>query len=214
MLLSAEQSMEEMISLHERFKELDILDIHTRLEKVWHEDLSERFRLLKNLYIFYTPKIIERQGRIYPYFIDWVKYFTPIERMLWGDIRSSRVSMYPQYPVLNYFLDFADPYRKIGIEADGKEWHNEVKDRERDNKLFEAGWTIFRVTGRETFASDMDWENYDDSEDKESLMFDWLNNTSEGVVAAIESIYYLDKYSEEKYQTLCSHNLQPSVRVA
>jgi len=38
---------------------------------------------------------------------------SPIEFNVWSDIRSNGLMFYPQFPVLNYFIDFADPIRKI-----------------------------------------------------------------------------------------------------
>jgi hypothetical protein len=40
-------------------------------------------------------------------------YFTPIEQNIWNELRANGLPFYFQYPVLNYFLDFADPIRKI-----------------------------------------------------------------------------------------------------
>lgn len=37
---------------------------------------------------------------------------TPIERWLWADIRHADAVFYPQYPVGNFFVDFANPTRE------------------------------------------------------------------------------------------------------
>lgn len=92
------------------------------------------------------------QERIDPYAIyDWWKIFTPIEKLVWQDIRFVGIPMYPQYPVDNYFIDFADPIKKIGIEVDGKEFHQDVeKDELRQKQLENRGWKIYRIKGFQT----------------------------------------------------------------
>lgn len=76
---------------------------------------------------------------------------TPIEEKLWHAIRMLGLEMYPQFPVGKYYLDFANPFHKIALEADGKA-HNlpEIiaRDEQRTQELEKAGWTIYRITGR------------------------------------------------------------------
>lgn len=87
--------------------------------------------------------------QIDPYSLPFDRFFTPIEYEVWCFIRIGGLPFYPEYPVLNFFLDFADPVRKIGIECDGKDFHDKEKDKVRDAKLRELGWKIFRLTGEE-----------------------------------------------------------------
>lgn len=56
--------------------------------------------------------------------------------------------LYPQFPLFNYFIDFANPYLRIGVELDGKQ-HDQNVDQERDDRLAEYGWSIFRIAGLE-----------------------------------------------------------------
>ncbi|MFA7219357.1 MAG: DUF559 domain-containing protein [Synergistaceae bacterium] len=66
-------------------------------------------------------------------------------------------TVYPQYRVQasgqEYPLDFAIPELKIGIEADGEIFHGSreqiEKDKSRDMKLQQQGWTILRFTDTE-----------------------------------------------------------------
>lgn len=86
---------------------------------------------------------------------------TPIERMLWPEIRLHGAILYPQYPVAGFFVDFANPVAQIAIECDGKEFHDPVKDAERDKKLRELGWTVYRISGADcykNFDADSDFE--------------------------------------------------------
>lgn len=54
------------------------------------------------------------------------------------------------YPVDHYLLDFAFVVRRIAIEVDGWAWHSDVArfrhDRQRQNALVLAGWTVLRFT--------------------------------------------------------------------
>ncbi len=85
------------------------------------------------------------------YFIDWVKYMTPIENRAWQDMAGFDMELMPQYPVGNVFVDFGNPEKKIALELDGKIYHNAEKDYLRDKKLFdEYGWIVYRAKGYES----------------------------------------------------------------
>lgn len=77
-------------------------------------------------------------------------FMTPIEENFWADCRDASLILYPQFPAKGYFIDFANPVAKVGIECDGRQFH---KDKERDEKrqsvLESNGWTIYRITGRQ-----------------------------------------------------------------
>jgi len=62
-----------------------------------------------------------------PYLIipDCCEYMSPIERNVWSDLKCNGIKMYPQYPVWKYFLDFWDPIKKIWIEVDWREFHED-----------------------------------------------------------------------------------------
>lgn len=75
---------------------------------------------------------------------------TPIERLLWSDIRALDAVLYPQYPVGRYFVDFANPAAKVAVECDGAAWHTDkAKDAARDADLAAMGWTVYRFPGWE-----------------------------------------------------------------
>lgn len=146
--------------------------------------------------------------RVYP--CDWSTIHTPIEFAAWSSIRAKgRTPLYPQFPVDRYFVDFANPYYRIGVELDGKEWHNADKDRERDTHLAQLGWKIFRITGAEMYRTDYewhgdlftDWNTYDEDFQK---MRHWLMNTGDGVIEAVRFQYFgRDKpYTPDEYDGL------------
>lgn len=158
----------------------------------------EQFEILRNIYVAATPMILEagKHGCVVdPYFVDWVRYFTPIEMDAWQAIRYHGLPLYPQYPALNYFIDFADPNKKIGLELDGKAWHDRDRDRVRDTRLFnEAGWRIFRVSGSVAEAnlpspSELEEMGYEGNA-LEGGTREWAVCSVDGVVAAIGRLYY------------------------
>lgn len=52
-----------------------------------------------------------------------------------------------------YYLDFAWPHFRVGVEADSRRWHSDAgsfeHDRVRHNSLTAAGWRVVRVTERQ-----------------------------------------------------------------
>ena len=93
-----------------------------------------------------------RPGDYEPYLIcaNWELMMSPIERIVWGDLRYHGLRFYPQYPAGIYFIDFADPETMVGIEVDGEAYHRDrVKDEKRQQKLEKLGWKIVRIDGWE-----------------------------------------------------------------
>lgn len=112
-----------------------------------------RRRSLREFYRLALPEITEA-GRskwgIDPYEVDWLRVFTPIEESLWHDIRAAGMVMYPQFPVLGFFVDFGNPVAKVAIECDGAAFHQDKqKDHERQRAIQAAGWSIYRISGRD-----------------------------------------------------------------
>jgi very-short-patch-repair endonuclease len=118
--------------------------------------------------------------------------------------------MYPQYPVLKYFLDFGNPYFKIAIELDGKDYHNPDEDRKRDIELHAAGWKVFRIPGYKMVrqfkdASDFeDWELRENYDEVMEAMYHWILETGDGVIEAINQIYFTKKPLTKIDREICS----------
>lgn len=165
---------------------------------------------IRSAYKRKTPLISEvsserRRGKINPYFLDWLPMFTPIEEAAWNCIRHYGVPLYPQVPALRYFIDFANPHFKIGLELDGKAFHDAAKDKRRDQELYDReGWRIFRVTGSEAFRQPPDIPDEDDEEYEESIR-QWLRETCDGVVKSIDEVYFRQNYSA--YDSRCFQSL-------
>lgn len=174
----------------------------------------DKFLEIRKAYAWHLPEWFdnyEETGsmRNDPYFYEWE--FTPIELQVWGDIRCLGLPFYPQLPALNYFLDFGNPFLKIGIECDGKAWHDHQRDKIRDDRLEADGWTIFRIEGHECHRSitpdeETDGECEDDI-DHEAWRLHYMT-TSEGILRAIKQHYFDDEITHYPFlvaSTLFEH---------
>lgn len=179
------------------------------METLGKGSMINYWNAIRRAYEIEGPRICAghvRRGPMYrhdPYFFIW--RFTKIEDNVWHDIRYYGVPLYPQVPAAEYLIDFANPYYKVGIEADGKEWHDKEKDTERDKYLFKLGWKIFRVPGSKTYFEYVSRE--DDENDSDFLRK--IKNTSEGVVYAINNVYFNGNLEERDQcvDILNRHNL-------
>jgi len=133
---------------------------------------------------------------------DWSRILTPIEQAAWQSIRAKgRLVLYPQYPVLKYVIDFANPGLKIGLELDGKGFHNEMKDRKRDQELLDAGWKIYRITGSEMMKCEykefieIEQHYFETGDEDECVDFlsEWILSTGDGVIQAIKETYFHER---------------------
>lgn len=73
---------------------------------------------------------------------------SPAERLMFQELRCYwwTSGFVPEYRVGNYYIDFADPLKKIAIEVDGKQWHSDTKrDAKKDSCLRKQGWTVYRI---------------------------------------------------------------------
>lgn len=140
-LATPTKSMVELIA--------DNLKTRAQIENDWNQvkGTPKQWNVIRQLYAYMTPRILNGE-RMDPYIIDWLPVFIRIEYDIWGSIRYLGLPFYPQYPVAGYFVDFADPVRKIAIECDGKAFHDAKKDSKRDCELMELGWRVIRFTGR------------------------------------------------------------------
>lgn len=118
----------------------------------------ERFKAIRAFYREVQPELRNAPAHVWaidPYTVDWARIFTPIEFGLWIDIRCEGAVLYPQYPIGNYFADFANPAARVVIECDGAKWHTDpAKDAERQQNIEALGWTVYRITGRACLEPD------------------------------------------------------------
>lgn len=184
---------------------------------------SERWNAIRAIYALELPRILEaraRGARTDPYFIDWGAYLSPIEFNAWADIRYIGLPFYPQVPVGRRFVDFGDPYLKIAVELDGKQYHEIEQDRLRDQELWRRGWRTFRITGRESYRlRTLDpltaewfekWREDDSEEAANAEVERWQLTCSEGVFDALQQVYYgrrRDRFLGSPLAALRAHRL-------
>lgn len=159
-----------------------------------HESMNmrDRFRAIRKFYsqcdieLETDPNII----------IDFFKHgigFSHLEVIAWDIIVASRfLVFYPQYPINNYFVDFCNPDKKIIIELDGANWHDPIKDKKRDDKLREMGYTIFRIPGyiAATELSLNEYVQFDLSENEDHDCTRWMTETINGFLESVEVFYF------------------------
>lgn len=212
----------ELIKVIQRIAEYnpdkDYLGMIANSDNIW-----DTLNALRLFYRDNEPQILQLAAhnprKFYDIFsFDFERFFSPIELFAWRSIRCNSMVLYPQYPALNYILDFANPYFKIGLELDGKEFHEAGKDTIRDQKLYDKeGWKIFRIAGDEALRN-IDKplaNNY--RPDTFEYLGRYFHNTMEGVLEAINQIYFFtDKKcydSEDEWiyktciETLAQHKL-------
>jgi hypothetical protein len=196
-----------MLSIEEILKEIEIRDEHLPQKKETYYKTLLSFR---DYYQAHEKEIIIL-SKTHPhtwyesYPIDWSTVLTPIEMEIWDIIRSTgRIVMYPQYPVLNYFVDFANPGKKIIVEVDGKDYHTDKdKDYLRDQELYSKGWKVFRISGAEAYKQ----VEYDEDEEGDDYV-DWVKNTGEGIIWAMRQIFFENYDGQHRglYETTLSNH--------
>lgn len=171
------------------------------------DKITDQWGFYRQMYMELIPYIMERAKfdvvtPIIPYAIDWK--FSPIEEMAWCSIRCHYMALYPQFPVFNYFIDFANPYLRIGVEMDGKDYHNREKDAVRDEMLWRYGWRIFRIPGKECYLkyrslAEIHESRFEDNEDDDREEIEWLTKSSDGLFYALKEVYFLKNVDSELY---------------
>jgi len=95
---------------------------------------------------------------------DWK--MSDIESRTWSALRCIKYckDFNPEYPVLNYFVDFGDPLKKIAIECDSKKYHfgKYEQDTERQIKIQNKGWKVFRFNSAQIYSEKYEEIIYDE----------------------------------------------------
>ena len=135
-----------------------------------------------------------------PYPVDWTRIFTPIESMVWTEIRGAGLPFFPQFPVGKYFADFADPKKRIAIECDGAAFHSFEKDRQRNEFFASQGWSVYRISGADcNHVVDIRWDEIDEfSSESKSLVSDWLYKTAEGFMWSLACASYNGHFNHKE----------------
>ena len=182
------------------------------------------YNLLRNHYERNRDEIINlskknRWCNAYANEIDFVSIMSPIEFSAWQAIRSiCKIPLYPQYPVGQYWVDFANPHHKIVLECDGKEFHQDIeKDKDRDYFLNSMGWTVYRATGSECnkivslYIEDEDY--YDREEIYQDKLVDYYKLTVDGLIKSL-AIKYCDVEVDEFELNLSQRCLNDHISIS
>lgn len=171
-------------------------------------EITDKWGFFRQLYMENIPFILEasrkdkkRWSNIY--LLDWRKHLSPIEQIAWDSIRvTSEIVLYPQFPLFNFFIDFANPLLRIGLELDGKNYHSTEKDIKKDLHLKRFGWKIFRATGSEANVKYLNNSELDEREiignEKKDAIEHWIMNTCDGLIQSIKYWYFLNPEEREK----------------
>lgn len=142
---------------------------------------------------------------------------SPIENMVYGDIREHRMRFLPEFKIGKYYADFANPVHRVVIEADGKQHEeNQQYDAERDQFMSSLGWDVYRIKGKDTFhdpAEIVEKQIEIDPSDKDQFKeveTSFMEKSSYGLVRAINFAYgYFDTDDEELIKSfrrcMCIH---------
>lgn len=171
------------------------------------KSMADRWGYIRQVWAEHMSEVLEApQDRwVDPYWVNWE--FSAAEHLAWCAIRGyGHVVLYPQVPVFNWFVDFGHPMKRVGLEIDGQQWHDPVKDAARDTKMWnECHWRIFRVPARElndfetenTYRERLEWLAADGRADEQpsdtelnALARTLMMETGEGVLYAIGALYF------------------------
>lgn len=80
--------------------------------------------------------------------------FSAPELLVWADLKFYGLLLYPQYPIKNYFVDFAHPFKRIAIEIDSERWHpDKEKDLLRQREIESEGFRVIRITAKDVLTN-------------------------------------------------------------
>jgi len=172
------------------------------------ESITDKWGFFRQVYMENISSIIETSKNDIrkwdnDYYLNWRNHFSPIEKIAWDSIKEmGNLVLYPQFPVFNHFIDFANPYLKIGIELDGKDYHNIEKDTERDLKFKRFGWKIFRISGKEAnhiYLNNLELDEKEIiNEEKIIQIQNWILNSCDGILTAIKYWYFSNEEERKK----------------
>lgn len=122
---------------------------------------ERRDSIIRQEYASTYPWLTEypTEGHCYkPRFMGFFYEMTHHAEAAWDCQKAEGISMLPLFPVFHYFIDFADPYRKIAIFVEESEtpWDDEAASTQ-DNILNLLGWTVYRIPNKvaETFETQL-----------------------------------------------------------
>jgi hypothetical protein len=125
------------------------------------------FDLIKRLYDeSYAKAKISNRIQLFLFEINWENSLNRIHLKIYHDIKTIGVWLYPYYPLGGFFLDFGNPFKKIGIEILYKD-HGKKNKEKRLAYFKRMGWQIYLIESINTYYSAADtFEYYNSSKGK------------------------------------------------
>lgn len=184
-------------------------DALRELNDVDPSNWKEGYRLIKKFYILNEPEILKHQKRNFfkVYATPIWKFMNEVEQHFYVQCMSiGGPALYPLYFAHGYYLDFAIPYLKIGIEIDGKAFHDAEKDAKRDGDLTEFGWSIIRISASDVlkeqkWLSDIE-SNFDimDNRERNLAIERFFSDGCIGLIYALRFNFFDSMNQEHQYR--------------
>lgn len=143
----------------------------------------------------YKDALNAGRKQIQSFIEDWPAVLNQIETKIYQEIKTAGVSLYPIYPVENVFINFGNPFFKIGIEILYKT--NGLKEKEEKlNILKKNGWTVYTFETKYTSFILEDLFNYVKDEYSRDC-FEELEPEEKNV--------FIERYKEKNLECLIYH---------
>jgi hypothetical protein len=186
-------------------EQLDLKWIRNRYEKAYRESLNTNCNTLD-------------------YHIeDWHSVLNEVQRVIYDEIKSAGVRLYPFYPIGSGFINFGNPFKRIGIEILYKNFGFKEK-QEKIERFKIEGWTVYTFETKyisyilEKLFDNVKDEYYGesfeelDSEDKLNFIEKYMNTNLECLMYHIrEELYEETDYAltgaDIEPLTLCIENI-------
>lgn len=180
---------------------------YSSLEELIEVGLSnweEAYRIIRKFYLLNELRFSGIKHKIFKAYSTPIwRFMNPAERDFYMQyISIGGIALYPLYFAGGYFLDFANPGLKLGIEIDGKNFHDAEKDLVRDSDLGELGWIILRMTAVDVlkgqkYLSDIENEfAYQDNNEQQDSIKSFFESGSIGLLYALRALFF-DRWAED-----------------
>jgi len=74
---------------------------------------------------------------------DWPNVLNEIQIEIFREIKSVGVCLYPFYPIGDSFINFGNPFSKIGLEIIYKDYIQEKENK--INEFKKKGWKVYKI---------------------------------------------------------------------
>src|SRR5687767_1350653 len=101
------------------------------------------FDLIKLRYEAAFSQCLQReQYHISAFIENWPSVLNKIQTIVYGEIKSAGIRLYPLYPIGEDFINFGNPFKKIGIEIYYKT-NGFVEKQAKLERIKNMGWKVY-----------------------------------------------------------------------